>query len=81
MVRVTQKDIAEVMGVSVMTISNAFNRPDQLSPDLRERVLARAAKMGYTGPIGLQCYGIPGDVRDNLAESMKAWRSYSARLD
>jgi len=50
MVRVTQKDIAQVMGVSVMTVSNAFNRPDQLSPDLRERVLARAAKMGYTGP-------------------------------
>jgi sugar phosphate isomerase/epimerase len=38
-------------------------------------------QLGYTRPIGLQCYGIPGDVRDNLAESMKAWRSYSARLD
>jgi sugar phosphate isomerase/epimerase len=38
-------------------------------------------QLGYTGPIGLQCYGIPGDVRDNLAESMKAWRSYSARMD
>jgi sugar phosphate isomerase/epimerase len=38
-------------------------------------------QLGYTGPIGLQCYGIPGDVRDNLAESMKAWRSYSTRLD
>jgi sugar phosphate isomerase/epimerase len=38
-------------------------------------------QLGYTGPIGLQCYGIPGDVRDNLAESMKAWRSYYARLD
>ena len=38
-------------------------------------------QLGYTGPIGLQCYGIPGDVRDNLAESMRAWRSYSARLD
>jgi DNA-binding LacI/PurR family transcriptional regulator len=50
MVRVTQQDIAKVMGVSVMTVSNAFNRPDQLSPDLRTRVLERAAKMGYTGP-------------------------------
>ncbi len=38
-------------------------------------------QLGYTGPIGLQCYGIRGDVRDNLAESMKAWRSYSARLN
>jgi sugar phosphate isomerase/epimerase len=33
-------------------------------------------QLGYTGPIGLQCFGIPGDVRDNLAESMKAWRGY-----
>ncbi len=32
--------------------------------------------LGYTGPIGLQCFGIPGDVRDTLAESLKAWRSY-----
>ena len=50
MARVTQHDIAKVMGVSVMTVSNAFNRPDQLSADLRSRVLERAAKMGYTGP-------------------------------
>lgn len=44
------KDVADVMGVSVMTVSNAFNRPDQLSADLRQRVLARAEKMGYAGP-------------------------------
>ncbi len=50
MARVTQQDIAKVMGVSVMTVSNAFNRPDQLSPELRHRVLERAVKMGYTGP-------------------------------
>lgn len=50
MAKVTQQDIAKVLGVSVMTVSNAFNRPDQLSADLRERVLERAAKMGYTGP-------------------------------
>ncbi|PKQ21938.1 MAG: LacI family transcriptional regulator [Actinobacteria bacterium HGW-Actinobacteria-5] len=50
MVKVTQQDIAKVMGVSVMTVSNAFNRPDQLSADLRRRVLERAVKMGYTGP-------------------------------
>lgn len=34
-------------------------------------------QLGYTGPIGLQCYGIPGDARDHLAKSMAAWRSYS----
>jgi len=38
-------------------------------------------ELGYTGPIGLQCYGIPGDVRDTLAESMQAWRGYWAKLN
>jgi len=38
-------------------------------------------QLGYTGPIGLQCYGIEGDVHDTLAESMKAWSSYCAQLN
>jgi sugar phosphate isomerase/epimerase len=38
-------------------------------------------QLGYTGPVGLQCYGIQGDVRDCLAESMKAWRTYSASVE
>jgi sugar phosphate isomerase/epimerase len=37
-------------------------------------------QLGYSGPVGLQCYGIQGNARDALDESMKAWRSYSARL-
>ena len=31
-------------------------------------------ELGYTGPIGLQCYGIGGDAREHLARSMDAWR-------
>ena len=50
MTRITQRDVAKVLGVSVMTVSNAFNRPDQLSSELRGRVLDRAKKMGYSGP-------------------------------
>jgi len=30
--------------------------------------------LGYPGPIGLQGYGIKGDVYDNLKRSMQAWR-------
>ncbi len=41
-------------------------------------LLATLGELGYTGPIGLQCYGIAGDVRDTLERSMKAWREYSA---
>jgi DNA-binding LacI/PurR family transcriptional regulator len=33
-----------------MTVSNAFSRPDQLSAELRERILAVADELGYTGP-------------------------------
>ena len=46
----TLADVAEHLGVSRTTVSNAYNRPDQLSPSLRERVLAAAAELGYTGP-------------------------------
>jgi DNA-binding LacI/PurR family transcriptional regulator len=31
-------------------VSNAFSRPDQLSADLRDRILATATELGYTGP-------------------------------
>jgi DNA-binding LacI/PurR family transcriptional regulator len=48
--RPTLATIAEALGVSRMTVSNAFNRPDQLSPELRERVLAKAHELGYAGP-------------------------------
>jgi sugar phosphate isomerase/epimerase len=36
-------------------------------------------KLGYSGPVGLQCYGIKGDVRENLKGSIDAWRKFSAR--
>ncbi|MEO6715244.1 MAG: LacI family DNA-binding transcriptional regulator [Mycobacteriales bacterium] len=48
--KVTLKTIADRVGVSRMTVSNAFARPDQLSDAMRERVLAVADELGYTGP-------------------------------
>jgi DNA-binding LacI/PurR family transcriptional regulator len=47
---VTLATVAEAVGVSRMTVSNAYNRPDQLSPELRARVLAVAEELGYSGP-------------------------------
>jgi sugar phosphate isomerase/epimerase len=35
-------------------------------------------ELGYTGPVGLQCYGIGGDVREHLARSQAAWRKLTA---
>ncbi|WP_216325049.1 LacI family DNA-binding transcriptional regulator [Deinococcus aestuarii] len=48
--RVTLRDVAARLGVSPATVSNAYNRPDQLSPELRERVLGAARELGYGGP-------------------------------
>jgi DNA-binding LacI/PurR family transcriptional regulator len=50
MARMTVKTLAVALGVSPATISNAYNRPDQLSPQLRERILATAEELGYPGP-------------------------------
>jgi DNA-binding LacI/PurR family transcriptional regulator len=48
--RPTLDTVAKAAGVSRMTVSNAYNRPDQLSAATRERVLAVAAELGYGGP-------------------------------
>src|SRR5580765_6736448 len=36
---VTLKTVAEQAGVSVSTVSNAYNRPEQMSAEVRQRVL------------------------------------------
>jgi DNA-binding LacI/PurR family transcriptional regulator len=46
----TLQTIADAVGVSRSTVSNAYSRPDQLSPELREKVLTTARKLGYAGP-------------------------------
>jgi len=48
--RVTLQTVADHVGVSRMTVSNAFSKPDQLSAALRKRILAAADKLGYVGP-------------------------------
>ena len=37
-------------------------------------LLAKLDALGYRGPIGLQGYGIGGDVRQNLSRSITAWQ-------
>src|ERR1700687_6187953 len=48
--RATLASLAAGLKESRTTISNACNRPDQLSADLRDRVLATAKRLGYPGP-------------------------------
>ncbi|HEY2205191.1 MAG TPA: LacI family DNA-binding transcriptional regulator [Pseudonocardia sp.] len=46
----TLASLAAELGVSRTTVSNAYNRPDQLSVQLRTRVLETARRLGYPGP-------------------------------
>jgi len=42
--------VAEELGVSPMTISNAYNRPERVSEPLRRRIFETAERLGYAGP-------------------------------
>jgi DNA-binding LacI/PurR family transcriptional regulator len=46
----TLASLAAELKVSRTTISNAYNRPDQLSAELRERIFTAAKRLGYAGP-------------------------------
>ncbi|MEV1146151.1 LacI family DNA-binding transcriptional regulator, partial [Micromonospora sp. NPDC049799] len=46
----TLQAVADAVGVSRSTVSNAYCRPDQLSAALRERILETARQIGYPGP-------------------------------
>jgi sugar phosphate isomerase/epimerase len=40
--------------------------------------LRKLAALGYKGPVGLQCYQVPGDIQENLHRSMAAWRKFQS---
>ncbi len=60
---VTLQTIADELGVSRTTVSNAFSRPDQLSDELRDRILRAAKRLGYTGPDPAACVLRTGRAR------------------
>jgi DNA-binding LacI/PurR family transcriptional regulator len=43
-------DVARAAGVSPMTVSYTYNRPERVSAESREKVLRTAAALGYPGP-------------------------------
>lgn len=54
--------------------TNGLIRPlDEGDFDTRP-LLTVLDEIGYRGPIGLMCYGVPGDAREHLTRSMKVWR-------
>lgn len=58
------------------TWTNGLIQPlDQGDFDNQE-LLKVLQEAGYRGPIGLMCYGIPGDAREHLERSLKLWKSW-----
>ncbi|MHC4406701.1 MAG: sugar phosphate isomerase/epimerase family protein [Planctomycetota bacterium] len=45
------------------------------------QLLATLREIGYRGPIGLQCHGIPGDAREHLQRSMNVWKAWKAEWE
>lgn len=73
--RPTLARIAAELGVSVMSVSNAYNRPDQLSAALRERILEKARELGYPGPDPL-ARGLRHGRAGALGVLYDTWPSY-----
>ena len=48
--RPTMADVARAAGVSVMTVSYAYGRPERVSAQARAKVRAAADRLGYPGP-------------------------------
>lgn len=48
--RVTMRQVAAEAGVAPMTVSYTYTRPNRVAEGTRERVLAAAARLGYSGP-------------------------------
>lgn len=72
--RETLKTIAEALNVTHTTVSNVFNRPEKVSPELRDKILAYTESINYHGPAGAgrflrtgQCGTLGVIFNDNLS--------------
>jgi len=61
------------------TWTNGLIQPLDRGDFDNRQLLATLREIGYRGPIGLMCYGIPGDAREHLERSMKVWKTLNAK--
>jgi sugar phosphate isomerase/epimerase len=68
--------------IGAKTWTNGLIRPLDEGDFDNRRLLATVRDIGYHGPIGLMCFGVPGEPREHLGRSMKTWRAlqHSERL-
>jgi len=56
------------------TWTNGLIQPLDKGDFDNRKLLATLGEIGYRGPVGLMCYGVPGDPREHLTRSMTVWR-------
>ncbi len=82
---VVRENAARIFAVTIngaqlgaKTWTNGLIQPlDRGDFDNRE-LLGTLRDAGYRGPIGLMCYGIPGDAREHLRRSIEVWKGWQA---
>jgi len=65
--------------IGAKTWTNGMIQPLDRGDFDNRALLATLREIGYQGPIGFMCYGIPGDPREYLPRSMETWQAWMAR--
>jgi len=58
------------------TWTNGLIQPLDRGDFDNRRLLATLRETGYRGPVGLMCFGIPGDAQVHLRQSIKLWKAW-----
>jgi sugar phosphate isomerase/epimerase len=82
------EEVVRRVAPRLMVISiNGDEGPSNIGP-LEEKqideyysVLKAFRDAGFRGPVGLQCYRVPGDPQKHLAQSMAVWKALNARIE
>ena len=80
---VLRENAAKIFAVTIggatigsKTWANGLIQPLDKGDFDNQELLALLKEIGYTGPIGLMCYGIGGDAREHLKRSIDTWNSW-----
>lgn len=63
--------------IGAKTWTNGLIQPLDRGDFDNRALLATLREIGYCGPVGIMCYGIPGDAREYLQRSMKTWSTWT----
>jgi sugar phosphate isomerase/epimerase len=65
--------------IGAKTWTNGLIQPLDRGDFDNRQLLTTLREIGYQGPVGVMCYGIPGDFREYLRRSMNTWKSWTAQ--